>query len=63
MVPNEITITKEDYFQLMCDSLRLSMLQNAGVNNWEWYGEAFNPEGEEDYNAQYKELRRDILGI
>jgi hypothetical protein len=35
-----VTITKEEYDKLLDDSIFLNCLRNAGVDNWEWYGEA-----------------------
>lgn len=35
-----ITITCKEYRQLRNDSLFLSILQDYGVDNWEWYDDA-----------------------
>ena len=35
-----VTITKEEYDELKRDSFFLACLENAGVDNWEWYDEA-----------------------
>jgi hypothetical protein len=35
-----ITLSQEEYDNLREDSLFLSALREAGVDNWEWYGEA-----------------------
>ena len=35
-----VTISKEEYESLLHDSSKLNCLMNAGVDNWEWYGEA-----------------------
>lgn len=46
-----ITISKKEYDSLVEDSDKLRCLENAGVDNWEWYGEAmkeFYSENEED---------------
>lgn len=40
MTEETITISKKLYDQLMDDSLFLNCLQNAGVDNWDWYDEA-----------------------
>ncbi len=34
-----VTITKAEYDQLKSDQAFLGCLQDAGVDNWEWYGE------------------------
>lgn len=46
----EITISKKEYFDLRCAEERLSMLEAGGVDNWDWYGESLNPEGEKSYS-------------
>lgn len=35
-----VTISKAEYEELLDDSLFLNCLQNNGVDNWDWYGEA-----------------------
>ena len=35
-----VVISKKEYEELKKDSMRLSCLFNAGVDNWEWYGDA-----------------------
>ncbi|GAA1411832.1 hypothetical protein AUR04nite_00770 [Glutamicibacter uratoxydans] len=35
-----ITISRAEYDQLQRDSDWLRALEQAGVDNWEWYGEA-----------------------
>jgi len=37
-----ITITVKEYEKLKKDAQLLQCLYNAGVDNWEWYGEALN---------------------
>lgn len=36
----KIMIEKEKLLDLMADSLKLQALEEGGVDNWEWYGEA-----------------------
>lgn len=35
-------ISEERYNELLKDSLMIRALDNAGVDNWEWYGEAID---------------------
>lgn len=35
-----VTISKEEYEELLDDSLFLNCLRNNGVDNWDWYSEA-----------------------
>ena len=35
-----VTITKDEYIQLLNDSIQLATLQSYGVDNWEGYGPA-----------------------
>lgn len=45
-----ITIPKARYDQLIQCERKLSALENAGVDNWEWYGDAMDSIGEESSN-------------
>lgn len=39
-------ITKQRYLELLRSEEILSRLEADGVDNWEWYGESLNPQGE-----------------
>lgn len=43
-----VTITKKEYLSLLISAERLNRLEGGGVDNWEWYGESLNPDGEPD---------------
>ena len=62
MDEDNITITKQEYFQLKLAEATLDMLQGAGVDNWDWYTDALYPEGEEDLEEIEIYLRKEILG-
>lgn len=49
-------IEEKELAQLIDDSLRLACLEEAGVDNWIGYDEAFNPDFS-DTAKEYKELR------
>ena len=49
-------IEEKELAQLIKDSYRLGCLEEAGVDNWEGYDEAFNPDFS-DTAQQYMELR------
>lgn len=55
-------ITKEEYFSLKCAQLELSRLESGGVDNWEWYDECLNPEGELSLYEAENELKKEIFG-
>ena len=42
---DEITIPWTEYQELKKDQLKLSCLENAGVDNWEWYEQALEDGG------------------
>lgn len=42
-----VTITAKEYEALKARDYELSLLEAAGVDNWEWYGEALNPDSTE----------------
>ena len=35
-----VTISKKEYFNLLQRDLELASLEQAGVDNWEWYSES-----------------------
>lgn len=40
-MPEEmITITQKEYNELSNRDLKLTCLENSGVDNWDWYGDA-----------------------
>jgi len=60
---DNITISKKLYLQLQVDSEKLNRLKAGGVDNWDWYGESLNPDGEPDID-EFKEsmkMRIDAL--
>ena len=40
MEKETVTITVEEYTQLLDAQNKLSALENGGVDNWEWYSES-----------------------
>ena len=55
-----IKISKEEYLRLRMAELQLDRLEVGGVDNWEWYGESLNPDGEDDLDTVEKELKAEI---
>ena len=52
-------ITEEELKELIKDSWRLNALDNGGVDNWEWYGEAmdrYDDDEEVDFSS-YEEYK------
>lgn len=50
-VTESVTIPKSKYEELLRDQRLLDALHAGGVDNWEWYGEAYSeafPEEEEE---------------
>lgn len=43
-----IEITAERYRELLLIEVELAALEASGVDNWDWYGESFNEEYEEE---------------
>lgn len=51
----KVTINRSEYEMLLRDGRKLAALEQAGVDNWEWYGEAMDifhtwNEDYDDYN-------------
>jgi len=42
-----IQISIGEYIQLKQDQRTLELLEVGGVDNWEWYGDSLNPDGED----------------
>lgn len=42
-----VTISEKEYKRLLADSEFLQRLHEAGVDNWEWYGEACKDDDED----------------
>ena len=55
-----ITISKDEYFRLRQNSLQLNLLECGGVDNWEWYGDSLNPDGEKDFEEKIIDLKQEI---
>ena len=55
-------ITQEEYYRLKCAELKLDMLEAGGVDNWDWYGDSLNPDGEKSFSDWRDELKKEILG-
>jgi len=49
-----VTISKKLYLRLQIDSEILTRLEVGGVDNWEWFEESLNPEGEPNID-EFKE--------
>lgn len=57
---DKIEITKEEYVRLKIGEIKLDRLENGGVNNWEWYDESLNPEGEESLYKIKEQLKKEF---
>lgn len=44
-------VTKKRYRELLEKEIKLDMLEAAGVDNWDWYDDALNPDGEDSYRT------------
>lgn len=54
-------ITETEYFDLKRAELKLARLEAAGVDNWDWYGDALNPDGEESYDDAVEKLKAELF--
>lgn len=57
MPDNEVTIPKEEYFELKLAEAKLEFLYSGGVDNWDWYEGSLL-----GFSEVEKELRKEILG-
>lgn len=58
-----VTISKDEYLSLRKAELTLNLLEAGGVDNWEWYGESLNPDGEPSFEEKEEKLIESIKGM
>jgi len=58
-----VTITKDVYLRLRKAEIKLNMLECGGVDNWEWYGESLNREGEMSYEEAVEAIEKEISAM
>lgn len=57
-----IEITKKEYFEAKCAEIKMNMLEIWGVDNWDGYGEALNPDEGKCYSDLRDELKAELFG-
>lgn len=57
-----VTISMQEYQDLLIDSEKLSRLKAGGVDNWEWYGESLNGFSDDDETMEdwIKNMKEEI---
>lgn len=58
-----VTISKKEYLNLRLSKIELNRLESGGVDNWEWYGDSLNPEGEPDLERMEEILKKEIIAM
>jgi len=58
---DKITINRDEYAHLLINSERLQRLEAGGVDNWIWYGDSLNPDGEESMDDFEKRIKNEVL--
>lgn len=53
METNKVEISKERLAKLLRKEQELRLLENGGVDDWEWYGDSLNP----DAGITYDEIQ------
>ena len=63
LVGQTVTITQQEYSELLIAADKLRRLENGGVDNWEWYSESLrSSEDEEQSHWDYAEsLKYDAM--
>jgi hypothetical protein len=62
-IEGNITIPKQKYTKLLIAEMKLNRLESFGVDNWEWYGESLNPEGEPDIDEAEEKIIEYVRGL
>lgn len=57
-----VTITVNEYYSLKVAKEKLERLEASGVDNWDFYGDSLNPEGELTMQEFREKLAKE-LGI
>lgn len=57
-----VTISKDEYFRLLVADAKMDLLEAGGVDNWEWYGESLNPDGEESFDEVEAQIKTKVYG-
>jgi hypothetical protein len=58
-----ITITKKEYLDLLICEEELLRLESGGVDNWSWYGESLNPDGEESFEEAQARIEEEVKNM
>jgi len=58
----KVTITKTEYADLLLAAEILQRLEVGGVDNWSYYGESLNPEGEPDLDDLEELIKDQVWG-
>lgn len=59
MKTDKVEVSKERLAELIREEQKLKLLENGGVDNWEWYGDSLNPDnGVIDGDITYEEIMR-----
>ncbi len=52
-------VPKAEYVELRKAQVKLNMLEAGGVDNWDWFGDSLNPDGEESYSEYCDNLDKE----
>ncbi len=55
-IEGDVKISKQIYLNLLIAEMKLYRLEAGGVDNWNWYGESLNPDGEPDFDEMETEI-------
>ena len=50
METNKVEISRERLAKLLRKEQELRLLENGGVDNWDWYGDSLNPDDSITYD-------------
>lgn len=53
-----VTMKRKRLVDLLKAEEELLLLESGGVDNWEWYSESLNPDGEEDFFERMDRIDR-----
>jgi hypothetical protein len=58
-----VKMKRKRLVDLLKAETELLLLESGGVDNWSWYSESLNPEGEEDYFERMDNIDRMVSNL
>ena len=54
-----LIVLRSKYIELLKDSEKLRRLENGGVDNWDWYEDSLNRDGEDSLEEAFEAIEKE----